>query len=688
MLVTALRRVVPAAVLGAAAALGLAAPGVAAPQQEDSRAAFLQGWKQAEEVGDVAAQEKLLRRYKEDAIPLFVERAAAYADDPDQVDLGAWLDRFTEVWTRAFKTGFPRNYTRYLAFADRERLDIRRKALGELGQVNRLHLDALDGKDVDLVVARERADALVTSMESCGDLFYLAFAANIQGNLWNPAFFEEGADGRKALAAYQKCLDARKKLGLTNDAFYASTERVWKELRFRLGIVEEGEEEEAKAALARPEDLKPAEGVEWTSAALAPGFVKRDKVVHSCDLDHPDFHTWKRAAFGAPEDQNGKPAAMPGFGPPISILRVGPDKFQLLGGGEPSETFRLGSKPTVVEVPRKLTDGSIRPYWVEVVTGTQSDMFQGVQMNLAPTENSGTVYYRSPAEVRAETPFGPIAVRDLNADGHFGAEEPGLDWAEGLLPDTFYYRPDAIVFGKVKHSWPFSRFVADADGQWYELAMDSHAAPTEIRLIPVSGKRGELTVSWKGIKKLKLASLLLKSESRPTKGLVVDLAVWKGPKYELPVSQYSFLQARFRDAKGNEVLVLPPTATPVLVDVKEGASAELEFGAPFRLVTKASLDGKELTVSGRDLHVVGKAGERYLRMIGAPLYGVEVSGKGFKGEQLRAPTTEEAGADWERLYYPMDLAVELKKPASAMEVELTLKKHPWFGKLTGTIQAK
>lgn len=661
----------------------LAATAVA--QQGDRTTEFLNGWKAAEEVGDVAQQEKLLQRFKQESLTLFMQRVEARALHPEDEALNVFVDRYIEVWTKVTNSGFARIYDRYVQRLGDDARTVRDRYVNqELPVVNRMHIAAIQKtEDVDLRVLRERCDLLVANLENLGDLYYVAFARNIQGNLWNPRVFEEGADGTKALEAYARALDARRQLELTSDQEFSGMERMWKELKFALGIVEEGEEEEAKAALSHPEDMKPADGVTWTAAPLTFGSEKKPgAIVHANDLADDAHHAWLRVVL----PKVGEQREIPGLASSVHIFieHTSADRVRLIAGGEPGKEVRLGGKPTEAEVEMVQPDGSKRPYRLLLAGGTSSDMIQGVQMNLAPTEDGGFVFFRSLATYSATTPFGELTVYDANCDGWFGYAEMIYDWTDGLLPDTWFYSPDAYTLGAMKHSQPFSRFIRDEAGQWYEVKLDNVENPKQAEIQPVGATLGKLRVNLNGLKKLQLASFLLASESSPTKGLVIDLAAWKGPEYEVPIGRYIFRQARFVDGKGGEMIVLPHPTLPMSVDVGTAETATFEIGEPFTLAATAALDGTTLTVNGRALHVVGKAGERYVRFWGAPLFGTEAAVKGAKGTELRMPTAEEAGTDWERLFYPMDAVIELKK-AEKTVVELLLKKHPWFGKLSGTI---
>jgi len=189
------------------------------------------------------------------------------------------------------------------------------------------------------------------------------------------------------------------------------------------------------------------------------------------------------------------------------------------------------------------------------------------------------------------------------------------------------------------------------------------------------------------VKKLKPASILLVSNSSHTKGLVVDLAGLKGKVLEIPIGRYQFLQARFVGKDNAEVLVQPERSKPFFIDVNDNPEdiATLTLGAPFQLKANYAVDGREVIVDGLSLHLEGVSHESWFRLIGEPLYGVEVLVKGAKGTILRAPDNEEAATQWERLFYPMDASVVLKKEDPTPQITLSLKKHPWFGKISNRI---
>jgi len=673
-------------------ALTLSCSLLAAPPQDPAKvAAFTKEVAEAREVGDTAGITKAMRKYKEDIIPLFNAKAAIHAtsDDPELDD---WVDNFVEAWTTAFRNDYARNYDRYQqrlsADARRMRFELVQTTYPRL---NNLHFKAVIDKDPDIVWSdvRDSADALAQAFTDLGDLYYTALAQNIVGNLNNPIFHEEGSDGAKAVAAYEACVEARDRLGLTNDKFYSNTYRVLRDLRGRLGIPEpvDPNAPPIEEPEVNPEEMLPTPEMEAATVTLSPEFIKKpDQWIHSADFEVEQFVSWIRVGLPVPGEQ----ITLPDFQPPIRLLRVSANAYQLEAGAEPTEEFRLTMKPTPVTVVRHFADGSDRPYTLEVCTGSTTEIFQGVSLNLEPTDAGGPMFFRPLGAVHGKSPFGDISLIDFSGDGAFGFKElkPTQNWAEGLLPETWFLRPDAIVLGKTKHSWPWSRFLPDDKGQWYELGVDKYVETESITLTPVSPNLGTLIFEEKGLKKVKLASLLLVSDSSATKGLIVDLAAMKASKgsYQLPIGRYRFLQARYRDAKkGGSILVLADATLPLLLDVSTTDPVTLSLGAPFRFAAKVHYEGDTAVVDGRSLHVVGKSDERYLRVIGEPLYGIEVSAKGLKSSEMRMPEPEDTNKDWERLYYPMDAKLSLRQDGDPPPITLSLKKHPWFGKISTTL---
>ena len=88
------------------------------------------------------------------------------------------------------------------------------------------------------------------------------------------------------------------------------------------------------------------------------------------------------------------------------------------------------------------------------------------------------------------------------------------------------------------------------------------------------------------------------------------------------------------------------------------------------------------TRDGGQPRVTGKAGERYLRLVGAPLFGVEVEVKGNKkaNTEFKGSNAQEMNNNFLYAYQPQDAIIPFKGD-SAPPYRLTLNKHPWFGNI-------
>ncbi|MFK5955846.1 MAG: hypothetical protein QM477_05305 [Planctomycetota bacterium] len=661
----------------------------AAPQNPGKVIEFTKALLEANEVGDSKGMSKALRRYREDAVLSFMGKAGRRAFGADDPDLDLWLELFIQTWNDTYHTDFGRNYDRYLQRLSPSMIEIRRNLLlKDFPRINRMHLAAMRKEDVPWRTLREDAKDLATSLENTGDMYYTALAYNIVGNLHHPNYHEEGADAQIALDAYLKVVESRERLGLTNDVVFSNAEKATAELRSMLGIEDPNAKEGGyvKEDKVNKEEILPMEGVE---ISVSPMEVAKNKkpgsIRHGSDLADYDHFSWTRDNL----PKIGEQFTFQGINPPVRLIRVDKLKFTLEAGAEETKPFRVGPHPESFVVMRKHADGIVRPFTLELCTGTADDVYQGVTINLEPSEDGGAIFFRSALIQRSKTPFGEFTLYDTNSDGQFGYPEMKQIWAEGLMKDVFIYRPDAMTLGKSKASWPFSRYMPDAKGRWFEIKLPGIDAPGSVELTQVNPNLGRIQYSVTGVKKIQPASILLVSNSSHTKGLVVDLAARKGKEQLIPVGRYQFLQARFIGKDGAEVMVQPSKALPHFIDVTDNPEdvAKLELGGPFTLQAEVIIDRREVTINGLSLHLKGAHGESWFRVIGEPLFGILVKVKGSveKSAELLRPTRDQASAQWQRLWYPMDAVFEMRTKTNKPEITLSLKKHPWFGKISNSI---
>jgi len=657
----------------------------AAPQNPEHVGEFTRIAFEADEVGDSKAMQAAMRKYKEDIILAYIARVERRLDE-DLPEIETWVDMFKSTWADTYGTNFAKNYDRYIQRLNKKQRLMRRTLLQrDYPEISTLHFKIISDKAGDWKLAVERADKLVESLTALSDLYYVALAHNIVANLYNPNYYaHDFSDSQKSFEAYKAAIAARDQLGLRQDQFYKDTKVTLKALQDVLGNHEESvAAEKVKDTL---ETIHPVEGA-TPVAANAKAVIEKpgSRLVHASDAYDEDHYSWLRAALPAV----GESIAIPGISPPIQLVRIAQIEFQLEAGGKPSDEFKLSTRAQVITVMRTHENGKEYPYSIEIIGGSEDSMYQDIKINLTPTATTGTYFYRSPSAREFDTKIGKVVIYDTNVDGQFGYTEFKMAWCEGLLPTEWFWRPDAITIGKQNHSQPFSRFVFDKKGQWYEVLLDSPLNPDELTLVPVRPTLGELKFSYKGVKKIKPLSVLIASESSATSGLVIDLMALPKKKM-IPIGRYRFLQARFGAKDGVEALVLPDPNKVMLFDIEENSEEipELFIGGKFNFATKSVLDGVDLSISGRDLHLVGDNGERWLRFAGEPIFDIEVIVKGQKPTLLAMPTVDQASELWDRFFYPMAASLELRKEATEVDVTLVYKKHPWFGNLKTTITVK
>ena len=668
------------------ASLLLAVPisAAALPVAQDPVEEFRSQFRSALELNDKKAMDGLLRKQKTIAITEFISNADSLASGG--TELGGWIEAFGESWQRVYRSAFARNYYRYL-----ERMSgTTRKNRGEIlrsyyPQLLQMHAEALTHKTEKYwIPVREDAEKVVEAMRQTGDLYYLSVLLYCQGNAYNSDLTDgDGSDDQRALEIYEEYLRAREQLALTNDADYDTVKNLAAETRAKLGIPDPSTGEVGERKVSRFV-IQPLEGAEPVEAALDfAAEVKPLAVQHANDLADDHRLSWKLVGT----HEVGTEGAFHGFDPPVVVRRTDFNKFVIDGGAGPSEEFKLSTKPVVVEYQRKLEGGQTVDHAMMVAGGIDRDMFHGSELNLSIGKTHSTVFYRSVGTMVGDTPYGKITLYDHDGDGRYGYPELVLAGAFGLPKETWLYRYDSVLLGKGKHSQPFSRFITDGKGAWFELKLEDHALLNKVELTPMAPKLGTLKVTMKGLKGLKLTSLVLMADTSQIRGTMIDLMLNKNGSLQVPIGRYKVQQGLARGPKGAEAVILPAAGRSMIIDLEEGKTETIELGTPFTLSVDRRLEGNKLVFEGQSLCVTGKAGERYLRLVGAPLFGTEVELKGEKAEgELRGSTAEEMMAQWPLVYLPQDLELELKK-AEMPPVRLTMKKHPWFGKLdTGWLE--
>ncbi|MDP6850434.1 MAG: hypothetical protein QGH51_06615 [Planctomycetota bacterium] len=657
------------------------------PQGDDRVATFREGFAKAVRMKEREDMDRFMKRYTEEAINEFVVQADNRARNPGG-ELGIWVDNFVESWNRTYRNDFARNYDRFLQLRLPSNLrQIRGETInGPYYEATLAHFAALQSQDIeDWVVVRALAEASEGSFIECGDTFFASRAVMFLGNSFHPDFTNGEGDASKALACYHRFMEYREKCLLKQDRNYNEVKGFIRDLETRLGIGGDADEATKPKKVRKGSPVPPAEGAKWEKILLEPNFdSKLAKITHSNDWADDHRMSWPFSGTAGV----GSTVKLWLFDPPVFVKRTDNNEFVVEAGAEPSKPFKLSLKPTIVSFNRLIDDLKV-PHAIAFAGGAERDPLHGQEMNFALSDNSATFFFRPVATRTAKTPFGPLTIWDLDCDGLFGTAEAPLPRAYvGVPEDTFFYRHDAVMLGKSKHSIPYCRWISDSKGNWYEIQLMSHQEGTEAQIRKLAPRLGSAKVDLKGVKGMKLVSLVLESDSGKTKGLVVDVMAQRR-EASLPAGRYKLQMGILRSKKGDEeAILLPPSALSLTWDIEESKTTEISLGAPFTFEVRSQTEGNQFILEGASLFVRGDSGERYMRLVGAPLFGVEVEVKGNKkaATEFAASNVNQMNGNFLYAYQPQDAIIPLKDGASP-KYRLSLDKHPWFGKIqTGWLE--
>ncbi|MAW59674.1 MAG: hypothetical protein CMJ94_02425 [Planctomycetes bacterium] len=652
---------------------------VAAPQQ-DADAAFLKQFDRAIELADRVNQDRAVQKYRRAAFDAYMAKAERAKWDDE------WIQAFAASWKRVFRSDFPEIYSKYLTDLSPELSSKRSDAIYRLSQlydVNRQAISSRDPADWQKMIEGIEAGGILLDLMEAGDKYYQGISQMFLAYAYNTAYRDGGGDDFQALKATENYLKLRKELDLTNDPDFQNMEKLLGELQARLGIEVEKEEREVKES---PFTIQPLEGAEWIEVPLEAGSIKKPgSMQFPSDIADLDSRHWLTIAIGGEGERfpitpayGGDDVMFAGPGGPVQVERLRGNKFVIHAGDEPSEEFTLKSKPTLVEFTQKLADGAVVPRAILVAGGAEQDQFQGLQVNTGMSELGGVIFYRSVAIRTGETPFGDLVLYDCDSDGQFGRFPARVAGSAAMPTDVYYNRFDAMTLGKMKQALPFSRWISDGK-TWYEIEWPEHPGKAEMVRIREAGPNlGTLQVKFKGPKGLDLVSLILRHETKKNEGLYIDVS-GKSP-FEVPIGRYVVVQGMLRGDDGEECIIQPPSDIPFSVIVDQGDPAVLEFGKPFTIVAEPVIEGNEVRIDPESFRVVGVAGETYMQHLYAPFDEIEVEVKGGKKFLMTQAEPEAVAGNWHAAYFPVSESAELPKSGEAI-VRLTVKKHPWFGKL-------
>ncbi|MEZ5976099.1 MAG: hypothetical protein R3E96_15035 [Planctomycetota bacterium] len=371
-------------------------------------------------------------------------------------------------------------------------------------------------------------------------------------------------------------------------------------------------------------------------------------------------------------------------GKDIRFIRDGSSKFYIDINGDHARDegdvdVPIKGKLTPIRVDLDI-EGVKHSMGFYIETGQEQDQYQGLQSNLSGNDNNFGIYTTPGGSMVGTVAGEPIRIIDEDCDGVYGgAVAPFLH--VGLTKGVTHPEFDSMIVGKGSVAQPFSR-LSKLAGQWYELKPSADGASLEVG--KVTPTVGSVKLKFKGPK----PNWLILQGTGNNADVLFDIA--QSAEVEVPAGEYKLLAGMIAKGKKRQlqtVLILPGADTPTYT-VQGGEATEINLGGPFGFDCLLDVDPKGCVVLGNSVVVTGVAGERYERpwlCVPSPEVSVRLPGtkKGSKPEKMLpvSDTMSVPDKGWGITYFPQDLAVDLKGVSDKVEVKLSQKKHPLFGKI-------
>lgn len=650
--------------------------GTARAQTNDTIEKFKKDWAAAEKVNDRSAMERLMRRQQDEAVYLVMDTAEAIQGRPSE-ELFNRLTALRVAWREVHKTEFVTEMERFFSFLDAATNRVRGALLQNYYQVHPRILKALEEDDLDMIAPMAvQVEQMAMRFEEIGDKFNASNAWYIYGETWIEGHRPTGSvDMERAAYGYKKAVDLRREIGL-EDNLFRSTEAYLKRL------AEEGVEATPPPSGGGPEAsaTEPASAVKVTGTPVR-ATLEFEMVEELDRYERPNYNL-------DPFHGMWYPAYLAGRGSTIAIGRL-PEKPQFVRtgsseirvdvdtDGEPDQDLDMSGRlsPLVFQ----LGEGpEARSYGLLTMPGIEQDFYQGLQVNLAATDNLFPLYLIAGASMVGDLAGTEVRIIDEDLDGVFGG--PHTSWANvGLSEGVYQPEFDSILIGRSKRALPWSQY-QEIDGQWYRLEVG--AGGKTLEATPVEVPTGTLQLSFDGPRP---HYLVVQGEGEFERTFF-DLA---DGKVEVPVGRYGLYVGEIRKGKklqAMKTLVLPGPGTPRWT-VEAGKTTEVVLGEPFGFDFDFTVSGGKLVVDGHSVVITGSQGERYERpwnCVPQPEVSYREPGasRGIKGDEMGLVDNLIDGRyQYRDAWSPLTLEVEMRGVEGAAEVQLAEKKNKLFGKI-------
>lgn len=641
-------------------------------------AAFKEKFKKLMEKPQKAEMEKLVKAESSNASAWIARANEILAERPDDPDMRPYLTELSATWKAAMKSSFPEKEAEFFASLTgqnkKDRSDLRKRF-----DEARSDFDGnAEKKDANVYVPLVDELALLgSSFDQVGDHYYaseawLMFAACLDENLRGG-----GADFKRAATGLLNALDERAKVDLADAKKDEAEKR-------RAALIAKGGDKGGGIPGRNDANDGPTDAGATIVVPLTFEIVPNVEVYQRPAYNADDFYLVWRSIPLKGKNSN---ARFETLGDAPALYRLGSSDVRFdsdgdgKGDGPADEKVPLTGNVTPIKI--NLGKGNAaRPWAFLAAIGATKDNYQGIEMNMAPSDEQMSLYTFNASSVVGTLDTQPIRIIDDSMDGMYGSVPQSYGFA-GLTKNNYQPEMDCIVVGSSKRARPWSEF-NEVNGKWWKFEMASSGQ--SIKASPVKTETGTLKLENKG----PIApTWFVVRGANMLKDSFFDLAEAGAKGVQVPVGRYTIYYGELRKGKKRQMqkCLILPAKNVTNYDVTKGGTTVITIGAPYTLdFTYKNEDGK-LTVTGQSVVVVGTQGERYERPWGCvthPEAGWRKKGtkKASRYDKMQHVLDNDGivKLGWESAWFPLDIELDAKGQGE-VEVQLVDKKHELFGKI-------
>lgn len=652
------------------------APSLSASLQ-DGRAEWREAFEKAMAVGATSEMERLVKKNEDEAVEWIIITAEGFSIAPSDA-LEKRMTALRTAWRDAKKSGFADNVYEYYSLLTSVQREQRTKAKKRFDDAQARWRKNLERKDAATYgVLWGEFEGLAGVFEEYGDNYFASQAWLMAYVCVDQNARGEEADLYKACRALREAAATRERIDL-KDRRYKESRAAYESLKAQ-GY--EGDPGQAGEDGGGPPAAGPSTEGEAIPVALTFEMLEEvDQFARPSYANDTLHNIWSRV-FLTTKGSKARFSTLGDLSP--QVLRTGSAEVLVDTDGDGTGDLSWPMRGKIDPLQFEIGEGQERRPWGVLTTiGTQQDMYQGIQMNMMPTDDQVSLYVSPAASMVGELNGETIRIIDENMDGIYGSL-PTAWGHDGLSPGQLQPEMDCIVIGKSKRALPWSEY-QQVGGAWYRLEIVD--AGKSLKAYPVEVEPGSLSLKFKGGK----PSWVVVKGSGKYENSYFDLTQ-KG--LELPPGKWSLYCGELRKGKKIQTmktLILPGEETPSWT-VATGETEQVALGGPFGFGFTFEEEGKTIAVAGNSVVVTGVSGERYERAwncVAKPSASYRKKGekKGSKAAEFGTVGTQEEIIDggWPVAWFPKDLVLTKKGLIEASEVQLTEKKHKLFGKIEST----